>query len=192
MKPWTDEARRIFEEHGESRRAALLAAGADPDEVVGDWRAHVAEEAERRPEPEVGAALVREILARLDAGAAAAGDPTPGVADPPPAPPPAPSAAEPAGPALTVLATTLVVGGALKLLVPDMPWAVAFVFGAIVSPPDAVAATSILSRVNIPRRIVTVLEGESLVNDASGLVIYKFAIAAVLTGAAKMPSLRVK
>ena len=81
-----------------------------------------------------------------------------------------------------VLATTLVVGGALKLLVPDMPWAVAFVFGAIVSPPDAVAATSILSRVNIPRRIVTVLEGESLVNDASGLVIYKFAIAAVLTG----------
>jgi CPA1 family monovalent cation:H+ antiporter len=81
-----------------------------------------------------------------------------------------------------VLATTLVVGAALKLMVPDLPWAVAFVFGAIVSPPDAVAATSILSRVNIPRRIVTVLEGESLVNDASGLVIYKFAIAAALTG----------
>ena len=81
-----------------------------------------------------------------------------------------------------VLATTLVVGAALKLMVPNLPWAVAFVFGAIVSPPDAVAATSILSRLNIPRRIVTVLEGESLVNDASGLVIYKFAIAAVLTG----------
>ena len=65
---------------------------------------------------------------------------------------------------------------------PGIPWAAAFVFGAIVSPPDAVAATAILSRLNIPRRVVTVLEGESLVNDASGLVLYKFAVAAVLTG----------
>jgi Na+/H+ antiporter len=81
-----------------------------------------------------------------------------------------------------VIATTLAVGGALKLLVPDIPWAAAFVLGAIVSPPDAVAATAILSRLNIPRRVVTVLEGESLVNDASGLVLYKFAVAAVLTG----------
>ena len=56
-------------------------------------------------------------------------------------------------------------------------------FGAIVSPPDAVAATAILSRLKIPRRVVMVLEGESLVNDASGLVLYKFAVAAVLTGA---------
>ena len=78
--------------------------------------------------------------------------------------------------------TTLAVGVAVKLVVPEMPWAAAFVLGAIVSPPDAVAATSILSRLNIPRRIVTVLEGESLVNDASGLVLYKFAVAAVLTG----------
>ena len=82
-----------------------------------------------------------------------------------------------------VLVTTLAVGSALKLMVPDIPWAVAFTFGAIVSPPDAVAATAILSRMSIPRRIVTVLEGESLVNDASGLVLYKFAVAAVLTGA---------
>lgn len=81
-----------------------------------------------------------------------------------------------------VLVTTLAVGAALKLLLPDVPWAAAFVLGAIVSPPDAVAATSILSRLNIPKRIVTVLEGESLVNDASGLVIYKFAVAAMLTG----------
>lgn len=81
-----------------------------------------------------------------------------------------------------VLVTTLTVGAVLKLMVPDIPWAAAFVFGAIVSPPDAVAATAILSRLNMPRRIVTVLEGESLVNDASGLVIYKFAVAAVLTG----------
>jgi Na+/H+ antiporter len=82
-----------------------------------------------------------------------------------------------------VIATTLAVGAAVKFLVPEIPWAAAFVLGAIVSPPDAVAATAILSRLNIPRRVVTVLEGESLVNDASGLVIYKFAVAAVLTGA---------
>src|SRR5213076_2280566 len=81
-----------------------------------------------------------------------------------------------------VLATTLVLGAALKALIPGIPWAAAFVFGAIVSPPDAVAATAILSRLNMPRRIVTVLEGESLVNDASGLVLYKFAVAAVLSG----------
>jgi CPA1 family monovalent cation:H+ antiporter len=81
-----------------------------------------------------------------------------------------------------VIATTLAVGAALKLVVPEIPWAAAFVLGAIVSPPDAVAATAILSRLNIPRRVVTVLEGESLVNDASGLVLYKFAVAAVLTG----------
>jgi len=81
-----------------------------------------------------------------------------------------------------VVVTTLAVGATLKFLIPDIPWAVAFVFGAIVSPPDAVAATTILSRMNIPRRVVTVLEGESLVNDASALVLYKFAVAAVLTG----------
>jgi CPA1 family monovalent cation:H+ antiporter len=86
-----------------------------------------------------------------------------------------------------VIATTLAVGVALKLFMPDVPWALAFVLGAIVSPPDAVAATSILSRLNIPRRIVTILEGESLVNDASGLVIYKLAIAAVLTGTFSLP-----
>lgn len=81
-----------------------------------------------------------------------------------------------------VVVTTLAVGAALKLMLPGIPWAAAFVLGAIVSPPDAVAATAILSRLNIPRRIVTILEGESLVNDASGLVLYKFAVAAVLTG----------
>lgn len=81
-----------------------------------------------------------------------------------------------------VLVTTLVVGASLKFLVPDIPWAVAFAFGAIVSPPDAVAATAIISKLHMPRRIVTVLEGESLVNDASGLVLYKFAVAAALSG----------
>src|SRR5258706_5103934 len=81
-----------------------------------------------------------------------------------------------------VIATALAVGAALKLVVPEIPWAAAFVLGAIVSPPDAVAATAILSQLSIPRRVVTVLEGESLVNDAAGLVLYKFAVAAVLTG----------
>lgn len=64
-----------------------------------------------------------------------------------------------------------------------LPWAAAFVLGAIVSPPDAVAATAITQRLSVPRCIVTVLEGESLVNDATGLVAYRFAVAAVMTGA---------
>ena len=81
-----------------------------------------------------------------------------------------------------VIATTVAVAAVLKWLVPELPWAVAFAFGAIVSPPDAVAATAIMSRMNVPRRIVTLIEGESLVNDASGLVLYRFAVAAALTG----------
>ncbi len=82
-----------------------------------------------------------------------------------------------------VIATTVVVGAALKCLVPDMPWAAAFAFGAIISPPDAVAATAILGTMKLSRRTVTILEGESLVNDATGLVLYKFAVAATLSGA---------
>jgi monovalent cation/hydrogen antiporter len=81
-----------------------------------------------------------------------------------------------------VIVTMLVVAATMRFLVPEMPWAVAFAFGAIVSPPDAVAATAIFSKLNMPRRIVTVLEGESLVNDASGLVLYKFAVAAAMSG----------
>ncbi|MEO5860940.1 MAG: Na+/H+ antiporter [Burkholderiales bacterium] len=81
-----------------------------------------------------------------------------------------------------VLVTTLVVGLALKLLVPGIPWAAAFAFGAIISPPDAVAATAILGAMKLSRRTVAILEGESLVNDATGLVLYKFAVAATLSG----------
>src|SRR3954470_13645916 len=62
-------------------------------------------------------------------------------------------------------------------------WAAAFVLGAIVSPTDAIAATSVAQRLGVPRRIVTVLEGESLVNDATGIVAYRIAVAAVVTGA---------
>jgi CPA1 family monovalent cation:H+ antiporter len=63
-----------------------------------------------------------------------------------------------------------------------MSWEAAFVLGAVVSPTDPVAATAIASRVGAPRRYVTIVEGESLVNDATALVAYKFAVAAVVTG----------
>ena len=64
-----------------------------------------------------------------------------------------------------------------------LPLAVGFVLGAIISPPDAIAATAIAERLKIPRRIVTILEGESLVNDATALVVYRFAVATVASGA---------
>jgi monovalent cation/hydrogen antiporter len=82
-----------------------------------------------------------------------------------------------------VATTTLAVGVAFKWLVPEVPWAVAFALGAVVSPPDAVAATAVIRRFRLPRWLVTLLEGESLVNDATGLVLYRFAVAAVMTGA---------
>src|ERR1700761_6987363 len=78
--------------------------------------------------------------------------------------------------------TTFLVGCAAKWAVPSLPWAACFALGAIVSPPDAVAAKAVLHGMSLPRRTVTILEGESLVNDASGLLLYKFAVAAALTG----------
>lgn len=81
-----------------------------------------------------------------------------------------------------VVFTTLAVGFVVRLLVPDLPWAACFALGAIVSPPDAVAARSILQRVTLPRRLQALLEGESLLNDATGLVLFRFAVAATLTG----------
>ncbi len=78
--------------------------------------------------------------------------------------------------------TTVTVAVVAHWLLPGLPWAACFALGAIVSPPDAVAAASILERLRMPRRIVTVLSGESLVNDASGLVLYRFAVAAAMTG----------
>jgi Na+/H+ antiporter len=81
-----------------------------------------------------------------------------------------------------VVATTSAVAWVAHMVVPGMSWPVAFVLGAIVSPPDAVAATAVTRRLKIPRRIVTIIEGESLVNDATGLVAYKFAVAAVASG----------
>jgi Na+/H+ antiporter len=63
-----------------------------------------------------------------------------------------------------------------------LSWAASFVLGAIVSPTDPLAATAIARRAGVPRRVVTIVEGESLVNDATALVAYKFAVTAVLTG----------
>jgi CPA1 family monovalent cation:H+ antiporter len=81
-----------------------------------------------------------------------------------------------------VLMTTTVVAWVAHTFIPGLPWAAAFVLGAIVSPPDAVAAEAILKRLGVPARIQTVLGGESLVNDATALVAYQFAVAAMMTG----------
>ncbi len=79
--------------------------------------------------------------------------------------------------------TTLVVGLVAHTLLPTLPLAAGFCLGAIVSPPDAVAAKAVLQRLPVPLRLVTILEGESLVNDASGLMLYRLAATAALTGA---------
>jgi monovalent cation/hydrogen antiporter len=81
-----------------------------------------------------------------------------------------------------VLMTTFVVAAVVHAVI-GLPWPAAFVLGAIVSPTDAIAATTVAQRLGVPRRIVTVLEGESLVNDATGIVAYRVAVAAVVTGA---------
>lgn len=82
-----------------------------------------------------------------------------------------------------VVFTTVVVAVVAHWLVPSLPWAASAALGAIVSPPDAVSARAVLSRVTLPRRLSILLEGESLLNDASGLVLFRFAIAAGVTGA---------
>ncbi|KWX00504.1 sodium:proton exchanger [Carbonactinospora thermoautotrophica] len=81
-----------------------------------------------------------------------------------------------------VLFTTLVVGWVAYALIPGLPLAAAFTLGAIVAPPDAVAATAIARRVGLPRRIVTILGGESLVNDATALTAYRVAVVAAVSG----------
>ena len=80
--------------------------------------------------------------------------------------------------ALTVVAVALVV----RALVPDMPWAAAIALGAIVAPPDAAAATAVLKQLRPPHRLLVILEGESLFNDASALLIYRLAVGATVAG----------
>src|SRR5262245_23374775 len=80
-----------------------------------------------------------------------------------------------------VVFTTLVVACAAHYIL-GFPWAVGFVLGAIVSPPDVVAPLSVARRLRIPRRILVILEGEGLANDATALILYRFAVAAVSAG----------
>ncbi|HPA01901.1 MAG TPA: Na+/H+ antiporter [Chiayiivirga sp.] len=81
-----------------------------------------------------------------------------------------------------VVFTVLGVGTILHWMIPAMPWAVAFALAAILSPTDPIAVSAIASRTPIPPRLMHLLEGESLLNDASGLVCMRFAVAAALTG----------
>ena len=65
---------------------------------------------------------------------------------------------------------------------PEMPWAPAIALGAVVAPPDAVAATAVLRPLRPPHRLLTILDGESLLNDAGALLIYRLAVGAVAAG----------
>lgn len=81
-----------------------------------------------------------------------------------------------------VLFTTFIVGAAAHYFIPGISWPLGFLLGAIVSPTDAVAATSLTKNLTLSPKVITILEGESLVNDASGLVAYKYAVSAVMAG----------
>ncbi len=87
-----------------------------------------------------------------------------------------------------VLATMVVVAVVAHELIDGMPWAAAFTLGAIVSPTDPIAATAIAKRLNVNRRVIAIVEGESLINDGTALVAYKFAVVAVVTGAFSLQS----
>jgi monovalent cation/hydrogen antiporter len=81
-----------------------------------------------------------------------------------------------------VIFTSAAVALVSHAIIPDFPLAYGFLLGGIISPPDAVAATSVLQGMKIPKRVITILEGESLVNDASSLIVFRFALIAILTG----------
>jgi Na+/H+ antiporter len=81
-----------------------------------------------------------------------------------------------------VLLTSIVVAFVSDYLIPGFTLSMGFLLGGIISPPDALAATSVLKDIKVPRRVVAILEGESLINDASSLIVFRFALAAVLTG----------
>ncbi|MDZ5661305.1 Na+/H+ antiporter [Nocardioides sp. S-58] len=85
---------------------------------------------------------------------------------------------------LLIVVTTAAVGAVVQWLVPGVGWAAAIAIGAVVAPPDAVAATAVARRIGLPRRVVTILEGESLFNDATALVALRTAVAALAGGVA--------
>ncbi|MFT4072601.1 MAG: Na+/H+ antiporter [Dysgonamonadaceae bacterium] len=81
-----------------------------------------------------------------------------------------------------VFLTSLIVAYASSALIPGFTLALGFVLGGIISPPDAIAATTVLKGMEVPKRTLTILEGESLVNDASSLIVFRFALLAVVSG----------
>lgn len=81
-----------------------------------------------------------------------------------------------------VVLTITVAAVVVRWLVPDMPWAAVIALGAIVAPPDAAAATTVLKQLRPPHRLLVILEGESLFNDAGALLIYRMAVGATVTG----------
>ncbi len=81
-----------------------------------------------------------------------------------------------------VVFTSTAIALLAHILIPAFPLALGFVLGAIISPPDAIAASSVLQNLSVSPRVTSILEGESLVNDASSLIIFRFALAAILTG----------
>lgn len=88
-----------------------------------------------------------------------------------------------------VLFTILVVGVVAKALIPELPWAACFLLGAILSPTDTVATHSVLARLRVPRRVTAILGGESLINDATGLLGVQLALVVLLTGAFELSSI---
>src|SRR6266513_2257516 len=85
-----------------------------------------------------------------------------------------------------VIFTAIAVAAVTHYLI-GLPWRIGFLLGAIVAPPDVVAPLAIARRLGLPRRIVVVLEGEGLANDATALILYRFAVVAVSTGAFSLP-----
>jgi monovalent cation/hydrogen antiporter len=85
-----------------------------------------------------------------------------------------------------VIFTAMAVGAATHYLI-GLPWSIGFLLGAIVSPPDVVAPLAIARKLGLPRRILVVLEGEGLANDATALILYRFAVAAISTGMFSLP-----
>jgi Na+/H+ antiporter len=83
---------------------------------------------------------------------------------------------------LVVILTSCIIAFVSSSLIPGFTLAAGFLLGGIISPPDAVSATTVLKTIKVPKRIIAILEGESLMNDASSLVIFRFAMAAVTTG----------
>jgi Na+/H+ antiporter len=84
--------------------------------------------------------------------------------------------------AIVLVLLTMTVTAALFHYLTGLPWAVGFVFGAIISPPDAVASLAVTQSLKVPRKIIVILEGESLVNDATAFISFRFGVAAVMTG----------